>query len=110
MTDKTDKELLALAAKAHGDLLYIEDMDAWIHVEKDGNRGAWWNPLFDDGDAQRLAVKLGMYINIYTHPLMQQTSVGFGRMLTQEPHGDDPYAATRRCIVRAAASIGGEAA
>ncbi len=58
----SNKQLLALAAKAHGGLLYIEDMNAWIHVDKDGNRGAWWNPLHD-GDAFKLAEKLEMCID-----------------------------------------------
>lgn len=50
----TDKELLALAAKAVGGLLYVHDMDAWIaYDEATGARGSWWDPLTDDGDALR---------------------------------------------------------
>ena len=52
----TDSELLALAARAHGDLEYVDEM-GWIHVNPDGTRGAWWNPFENDGDAFRLAVK-----------------------------------------------------
>jgi hypothetical protein len=77
----TDKELLELAAKA-ADYRYwqIEDI---------------WNPLTDDGDALRLAVKLCLLDN---HEIaIAPVNVW---------HGDDPYAATRRAIVRAAAEIG----
>jgi len=45
----TDSELLALAARAHGGLEYVDEM-GWIHVSPDGTRGAWWNPLTDDGE------------------------------------------------------------
>jgi hypothetical protein len=70
-----------------------------------------WNPITDDGDALRLAVKLGVtiYTNIRTayvfygnHPInADEREI----TATEEP-GDDPYAATRRAIVRAAAEIG----
>lgn len=57
-----NKQLLALAAKAHGDLLYVEDMDAWIHVDKDGNRGAWWNPLESSADCADMEDALGIEV------------------------------------------------
>jgi hypothetical protein len=73
----TDRELLELAAKA-ADLPW----EQWCI-----NGDASWNPLIDDGDALRLAVKLGMYLNIYTHPKMQQTNVGAAsRYLVTEAH------------------------
>ena len=70
-----------------------------------------WNPIEDDGDALRLAVKLNIQIDsdafnndvvvLFTHqPLASDLET-----LT-EPHNDDPYSATRRAIVRAAAEIG----
>jgi hypothetical protein len=99
----TDKELLELAAKAAGvDVTFDIEGVAWKK---------WpsfkWNPLTDDGDALRLSVKLGMYLNIYTHPKMQQTNVGAAsHYLVTEAHERNPYAATRRAIVRAAAEIG----
>ena len=54
----TDRELLELAAKAAGikTSLHKETDSLWI----DGPRV--WNPLTDDGDALRLAVKLGFLI------------------------------------------------
>lgn len=88
----TDKELLDLAAKAAGvQLKYTPSGSPWADIE-----GAW-NPLTDDGDALRLAVKLG----ILSHPLLQH----YFAVETLMPERD-PYAATRRAIVRAAAEIG----
>jgi hypothetical protein len=82
----TDNELLGKAAKAIG-MGYVS--------------GHAWNPLTDDGDALRLAVKLKMGFSIW-----DKTAVVANNEITHEPHGDDPYAATRRVIVRAAAAIG----
>jgi hypothetical protein len=77
-----DKELLELAAKA-----------AW------GNLESGWNPLTDDADALRLAVKLELNV------LVGVAKDGEGRIVV-ETSLDDPYAATRRAITRAAAEIG----
>jgi len=87
-----DKELLELAAKAVGGM--SEDIDCAI-----------WNPLTDDGDALRLAVKLRI---CFGPNFDEDTAVAFGREGRNicEPYGTDPYAATRRAIVRAAAAIG----
>ena len=95
----TDKELLELAAKAAGyDLAWIKGKLYWK-----SSLGIW-NPLTDDGDAFRLAVKLGLLIDTnYNH------GVGVGSASFEEVFEDnsvDPYAATRRAIVRAAAEIG----
>ena len=108
-----DHELLRAAAKAAG----IE-----IHESDDGTlqkRPIWavthfvcgqpygesqWNPLNDDGDALRLAVKLE--INIL--PTMEQASArnpSYTPWVNEDGRAD-PYAATRRAIVRAAAEIG----
>jgi hypothetical protein len=67
-----------------------------------------WNPLTDDGDALRLAVKLGInfqnesfacWVKWPLQPSLDGT-------LHHEPYNGDPYAATRRAIVRCAAEIG----
>ena len=106
----TDKELLELAAKAAG----IEGLQ-W---ESDGtmqnrmNRPTIpydchgmlsaidWNPLKSDADALRLAVKLGIGFELnFTNNRAWSNG-------TVEEYTDDPYAATRRAIVRAAAEIG----
>jgi len=103
-----DRELLKAAAKAAG-------YPAGRHVAMDGLLMAndlYWNPLTDDGDALRLAVKLRLEILsesmddppvMPTHVHAQDWGLEAGAM---EPLGDDPYAATRRAITRAAAEIG----
>ena len=97
----TDRELLEFATKAaglHRCENYYTDA-AGNHVE--------WNPLTDDGDALRLAVKLGIRVCPVTadgrnaYAAHDRLAGGVG-----EPHNGDPHAATRRAIVRAAAEIG----
>ena len=100
----TDRELLELAAKACG----LEEAKMRIEFNQ-------WNPLTDDGDALRLAVQLNLpivrskitdarlpvvacykvYVDVHEEERWQWEFVE-----------DDPYAATRRAIVRAAAEIG----
>jgi hypothetical protein len=108
MTALTDRELLELAAKAAG---YTCDFLAWgsgvVNVYDAAGKHAVWNPLTDDGDALRLAVKLGLSVkNSDIRASVQAVGHDDGWIATSEPHGSDPYAATRRAIVRAAATIG----
>jgi hypothetical protein len=91
----TDLELTEMAAKAHGGIQIERDNDGWTEYWCSGNP---WNPLTDDGDALRLAVKL----RIDTGFVGQQVAAN---MAVQGP-GGDIYANTRRAIVRAAAEIG----
>ena len=84
-----DKELLELAAKA-------ADMD----VEWDESLDSWVIP---NDEALNLAVKLRLDILIRGI----ETLVPL-KDLTGVKHGENPYAATRRAIVRAAAEIGKE--
>ena len=94
----TNKELLELAAKAAG----ITWPTKWPNPsEGDPN----WNPLTNDGDALRLLVKAKITIDMdYLEASWIDTN-GEVQMLTE--YGEkDPYAATRRAIVRAAAEIG----
>jgi len=94
----TDKELLELAAKAIGLKLQYNYLGG-----RDSNQP--WDPLEDNGDALRLAVKLD--INVYVHLVSGSTMASAKPEIDEvEPHGNDPYAATRRCITRAAAEIG----
>lgn len=96
----TDRKLLRLAAKAAGIKVHglADKFVAQHDMGRDGlcianDRGgdSLWNPLTDDGDALRLAVKLG---------------------LTVSPTGNLDFVfacvATRRAVVRAAAEIGKE--
>jgi hypothetical protein len=100
----TDRELLGLAAKEAGITL-----DGWCSADDDGKAGFrdWttgliWNPLTDDGDAFRLAVKLRILIDNceVNYPI---NNTYYTLPFT---YGMDAYAATRRAIVRAAAEIG----
>jgi hypothetical protein len=101
----TDRELLELAAKAAG----IEF--GWIHdAPRIRAEMGWtpWNPLTNSGDAFELAVKLRLTINCSYDDV-----VICGQEFTQkevfiERNGEDPLAATRRAIVRAAAELGKE--
>ena len=63
-----------------------------------------WNPLTNDGDALRLAVKLQLEFEW----LKNGISIGRDDMPPApiEHTGIDPYSATRCAIVRAAAEIG----
>ncbi|HCW21559.1 MAG TPA: hypothetical protein DHL02_27225 [Achromobacter sp.] len=102
----TDRELLELAANAAGHVTRSDNLNVWI-VETDGSPIARWNPLADDAQALRLAVKLDMQIWRSTAGGVAGVSPSsdFWNRLN-EPLGPDPYAATRRAIVRAAAEIG----
>jgi len=96
---KTDRELLELAAKASGELTASwYGNDAYF----DGVLSRW-NPLNDDGDALRLAVKLGILVDVTAFSV---TAIVNGAISAKEKHNGDPYASTRRAITRAAAAIG----
>lgn len=100
-----DEELIELAAKAAGIDYYRQDSTGSLHEKKGGT----WNPLTDDGDALRLAVKLGLHISqqlSYVAVMQPHGGAGSHRLQWTEQYNDDPYAATRRAIVRAAAEIG----
>ena len=92
----TDRKMLELAAKAAGmDLAptgYVWDETIATMVE--------WNPIADDGDALRLAVKLHLAVN-WTTCFVQ---VGYAQ--EEYAEGEDASPAVRRAIVRAAAEIG----
>jgi hypothetical protein len=60
--------------------------------------------LIDDGQALRLAVKLR--INILTSSNATVRGAKPNKIYAVEEKEPDPYAATRRAIVRAAAEIG----
>ena len=101
----TDRELLEFSAKAIGLKLRYNYLGG-----RDANQP--WDPLDDDGDALRLAVKLNLSIlpdaeteTIRTVEAIANTGGEF------EPFGivkieNDQCAATRRAITRAAAAIG----
>lgn len=97
----SDRELLELAAKAAGyEPEGMEQGLMYLLGVQDG-----WNPLTDDEDAFRLAVNLRILHEIYI--------CGDDKVIYRDDFiiyfhecEDDPMAATRRAIVRAAAEIG----
>lgn len=104
----TDQELLELAAKAaeiKGE--YREVFNGFVVDTAPFRDFVVWRPHTDDGDALRLAVKLRLVVDINDE---------CGDIWVRQPWNpdcevsvamdDDPYAATRRAIVRAAAEIG----
>ena len=96
----TDKELLELAAKAAGFTLE-EHFDDEQYYPWCATTEAFWNPLLDNGDAFALMVKLKIDVALYN----KCVSVNDAPL---EFYRDDPCAATRRGIVKAAAEIGKE--
>lgn len=108
----SDRELLKMAAKAAGiDLMWKLGfhqitLPPSVPYFLAGGLDKYWNPLTDDGDALRLAVVLSLdvhvnqrHVEIFSGDLedcIDQVCVDC----------DDPCAATRRAIVRAAAAIG----
>jgi hypothetical protein len=121
----TDRELLELAAKAAGIKVPTKKDAPWEGIDErgiyrdislggDGTRYSYWNPLTDDGDALRLAVRLQFDVcqQIQTNDPVTPAGcvvVAPGGHTCFEPNNADPYAATRRAIVRAAAEIGRQA-
>ena len=91
----TDRELLELASKACG----LEEAKMRIDFNQ-------WNPLTDDGDALRLAVKLRLVISPNDVMVMVYEPSTMRRAEVYELVGADPLATTRRAITRAAAEIG----
>jgi hypothetical protein len=101
--EMTDKELLEFAAKA-AELPECGWMGPAFMYVKD-NTFTDWNPLTDDGDALRLAVKLQLKIEHYSLTSDGFDRVGAGHGNAPIKYENDPYAATRRAITRAAAEM-----
>ena len=105
----SDRELLELAAKAAGyDVRFELDSEGDYRPRVvsrlyiGGFRDGEWNPLTDDGDALRLAVKLHMQVSVTTESCRAETLPCLGVRVNDK----DELSATRRAIVRAAAAIG----
>jgi hypothetical protein len=113
----TDKDLLELAAKAAGVRVPPLNAFPWHGID---NGGIWtntsavghlepkkrkytWAPLTDDGAALRLAVNLLFEIDMGRGCIAIRHSTGIKIL---KAFNLDPYAATRRAIVMAAAEIG----
>lgn len=119
---KTDRELLELAAKAAGyKVTWNEHWNCFAHVVPiittnpptlSGLRHAW-QPLEDDGDSLRLAVKLGITIDdphqYNTASATVETKCSYCGGDYKETFveiSDCTISAVRRSIVIAAAKIG----
>lgn len=108
----TDRELLELAAKAAG--IEIADESPWngydnglgfYRLNGDGSSIVWkWNPLDDDGDALRLAIKLKINIKFSDCHYSVNTRDVFDICCCYE-HSDRSID-IRRAIVSTAAEIG----
>lgn len=99
----TDLELLRLAAKNVG--LSFTDQNVYYHGVY-CNDATWWNPLTDDGDAFRLAIKLGISVGpTFAGNKAVAFIVSTGHVV-EVPYGDDRNYSTRLAIVQAAAEIG----
>ena len=106
-----DRTILELAAKAIGKYALS---DGYIYA---GFGSREWTPLTDDGDALRLAVKLGLSITPYPIYNLERHSVIVKQRRASdtlrepnptevaEVYNGDPLSATRRAITRAAAEI-----
>lgn len=108
--NEQDIQLLELAATAYGytsDRLALPD---FLNVyAPDGHHG-YFNPLDDNNDAFCLAVKLHIAVQYQAPDFRRNWTVvarTFEGVFCSES-GDDPYAAARRAITRAAAAIGRE--
>lgn len=108
--EMTDVEMLKLAAKAAGLQWLAAKADEGLLVGTTCDDSRIWNPLTDDSDAFRLAVKLQMSTDIGATEISVcwwfYDEQGRGLAAVYEPVSDDLAAATRRAIVRAAAEEG----
>lgn len=113
MKQETDLKLLKNAAKAAG-ISYTKPNDDYdgslgLAIGDNPMRTRAWNPLRDDGDALRLAVKLSIDVWYSDDLCIVGTTFMCGNdgYNTEENWVElDKMIATRRAIVRAAAEIG----
>lgn len=111
---EADRQLVESAAKAAGINAVWESIPhrtamygrEWV-CRIDGHPCREWNPLINDGDAFRLAVKLDLTVRHYSGSTVAQSGAPGTPCAYEEAsdHGK-PCAAARRAIVKAAAVIG----
>jgi hypothetical protein len=96
----TDRALLEAAAKAAGIPLKPDFAERFDYYMADP---LMWNPLTDDGDALRLAVKLRLNImqGDYSCGVNDEREID----VVEAFAGQDHCSVIRRCIVRAAAEM-----
>ena len=97
----SDREWLEWAAKAAG-LTIARWVDGVPQLASDTHQlGVMWNPRKNGEQALQLAVKLDLIIRQPGYVMWTEYGPGFG-----EDTYPDPYDATLKAIVRAAAEIG----
>lgn len=103
-----DRELLEFAAKAAGMPPPVDSNGVWSAWSGTMDNGHWWDPLADDGDALRLAVKLQIQLVPGTYNKDEFCAYAPDGRMAKEYWSSlqDERTATRRVIVRAAAAIG----
>ena len=105
----TDRELLEMAAKAVGLTGYIYEWVDGPTFVIPGENPVYFNPLKDDGDALRLAVKLNIEFACFDDHQSVNAGVWSPNGNSWDcltPYNGDKIAATRCAITRAAAQIG----
>lgn len=111
MNDRTLLELAARAAGYQFSYSYRSLSSPAVPVIL-AETGRWrqWDPRHDDGDALRLAVRLGLTVDIDLDESWTAIdyTADYQDKEIREGHGcgTDPYGPTRLAIVRAAAEIG----
>lgn len=121
----TDRELLEAAAEAAGMSLGKAQDKRWFYCEH-GQCGEgmylihenlleFWNPQTDDGDAFRLAVKLGEKFPCFMMGIFSRSAFPYASASIVHRNGDETYIeqddnadmaeTARRAIVRAAAAL-----
>ncbi|AKE70333.1 TPA: hypothetical protein ACGJ7L_003759 [Pseudomonas aeruginosa] len=110
-----DRTLLELAARAAGMQINEQRQAERDSIVDPAKASLWivdgctaWNPLIESHHAFILAVQLRLDITFYNgfQEVAADPSNGDGMNPCQEVFTENPYAATRRAIVRAAAEIG----
>lgn len=101
--NKEDFELLSLAAKAAGIKIEFDEVSGLFWLD-DKYTQLWWNPLYNDGDAFRLAVSLGLSIDFAEW--VNTVFYGVDKFVQEGWKDVSSIDATRRAIVRSAAEIG----
>ncbi len=107
MTEE-DMTLLLDAAKAAEFEVIGSHVKVGVRIwNEDRTRGIKWNPLYDDADALRLAVKLGIGVEYYHHAHRVSIKLpnGFTYGVSNGRGKYDMYEATRRAIVKAASVV-----
>jgi hypothetical protein len=122
----TDRELLELAATAAGytdaEFQEFDGMEirhgfpsgVWSAKKYEQTNSGYWNPLWDDGDALKLATELNLVLTPGDEECCAEfCNMGNGEycinrceVKVQPDRGIDKQSAMRRAIVHAAAEIG----